>query len=340
MKKIFSKISLLLIILNIFNTLLGINLKPVYAATENNPPIINIESPTNNLSGVVTIQGYVLSDYDPSTFGFMKSSVYIDGNSRDTLSDLKTSINREDLKNKYSNYKYASTGGFSYRLDTGKLSNGNHKLKFELNEKLVKEIVISVKNNPSIVNIESPINSEILSGVAIIKGYILSDYDPSTFGIFNTSVHIDGESADIYALRDSIIRDDLKNKYPNYKYAEKGGFSYSLDTTKLSNGNHKIKFNLNGIEKETSISVKNNPPIVKVESPINTENLSGIVTIKGYVLSEYDLDEIGVLDRQVSIDDKFEGYIFNLLSRDDIKKQYPNYKYAEKSGFSYDLDTT
>lgn len=76
MKKFFSKISLLLIILNIFNTLLGINLKPVYAATENNPPIINIESPTNNLSGVVTIQGYVLSDYDPSTFGFMKSSVY------------------------------------------------------------------------------------------------------------------------------------------------------------------------------------------------------------------------------------------------------------------------
>ncbi|WP_346894082.1 hypothetical protein [Clostridium sp. UBA871] len=339
MKKIFSEISLLLIILNIFNTLLGVKLKPVYAATANNPPIINIESPTNNLSGVVTIKGYVLSDYDPSTFGLMTSSVYIDGAlDKSMFFNLTTSISREDLKKKYPNYKYAGTGGFSYKLDTGKLSNGNHKIRFKFNEKIQKEIVISVKNNPPIINIESPTNN--LSGVVTIQGYILSDYNPSTFGVMTSWVYIDGAITNSWDnLKTSISRDDLKKKYPDYKYAGTGGFSYNLDTTKLSNGNHKIKFKFNEIEKEILISVKNNPPIINIELPINTENLSGIVTIKGYVLSEYeDLDK--KYSKRVYVDNGLNGSIHNLISRDDIKKRYPNYKYAEKSGFSYNLDTT
>ena len=320
MKKNFFKISLLLIILNIFNTLLGINLKPVYAATANNPPIINIESPTNNLSGVVTIQGYVLSDYDPSIFGLMTSSVYIDGALYNSLGNLKTSISREDLKKKYPNYKYAGTGGFSYNLDTGKLSNGNHKIKFKFKE-IEKEIVISVKNNPPIINIESPTNN--LSGIVTIQGYILSDYDPSIFGFMTSWVYIDGALAgSMFNLKTSVSREDLKKKYPNYKYAGTGGFSYKLDTEKLSNGNHKVKFNFNGIEKEIVISIKNNPPIINIESPTN--NLSGVVTIQGCVLSDYDPSTFGFMTSNVYIDGAITDSLGDLktsISREDLKKE-------------------
>lgn len=100
-------------------------------------------------------------------------------------------------------------------------------------------------------------------GNIIFSGYVLGLSEELSF--MNSSVYVDGvdQGSTMFSLETEINRPEIKQKYPQYNNAEKSGFRYKLNTTKLKNGQHRIKFKFIGLEKEVIFNVKNYPKILK-----------------------------------------------------------------------------
>ncbi|MBD7912108.1 fibronectin type III domain-containing protein [Clostridium cibarium] len=308
-------------------------------------------------SGLIKGTGYVLSSYDPSTFNDENSydyncKMYVDDQSVD-YGNLIMQIKRDDIKQKYSDYKYSDKCGFSFTLNTLHLSNGHHKIKFKFIG-LEKEFSINVQNDVADMVIEGIDTTKIQGGIIKGTGYIISSYDPSLIEnnklLFssNCGVYIDGELTYNNKITTQLKRDDVKQRSPNYKYSDRCGFSFKIDTMALKDGQHKIKIKILNSEKEFTINVKNITPEIVIEGINSNQAVEGIITGTGYIISSYDPSEFMPSwegDCNVLIDGKGQNEFMGNMAlqvqfpRNDVKKKYPDYKYADKCGFSFTIDT-
>lgn len=305
-------------------------------------------------NGEINVSGYILSSYDPSLFddGIENANVYIDGVRQFQLFDnsLKTQLIREDVIKNYPDYKFAARCGFSFKLDIGKLSSGKHTIKLKFLS-MEKEFTINVQNNYSDIVVEGIDINQIQSGVIKGTGYVLSSYDPNTFNnpdewITNCDLYVDSKYVGGSNLKTQIKRDDVKQKYPDYNYSDKCGYSFTINTLELPNGKHTIKLSFRGLEKELTINVQNNTPTMVVDGIDINKPQSGNVKGTGYIVGDYDPSIINdnilfSFNCYVYVDGEhvYRDEILTQLNREDVKQKYPNYRYPDKCGFSFNIDT-
>ncbi|MBU3134602.1 hypothetical protein KPL40_19540, partial [Clostridium gasigenes] len=103
-------------------------------------------------SGITKYTGYLLSSYDPQ---FLKDGIFgdysvsIDDNQQSGEGYFSSALNikqpRKDVKNIYTDYKYADTCGFNFAIDTRKFTNGRHKIKIQF-KNIIKEFTFEINN--------------------------------------------------------------------------------------------------------------------------------------------------------------------------------------------------
>ncbi|MBU3134418.1 fibronectin type III domain-containing protein, partial [Clostridium gasigenes] len=318
--------------------------------------------------GIINCKGYIVSSYDPSTFGtlsgytsggcdiFIDGKEYIDG----VNSLVETNIQRDDLKQKYPDYKYADKSGFKFAIDSLQLSDGIHTIKVKI-ETCEKEFKVNVRNKYKDIFIQGMDSVSVKKGILKGEGYVLSGYDPtgfnngSEFGGGNCDVYIDGVGQTEFmgpkVLDLQIARNDVKSKYPDYIYADKCGFKFSIDTYKFTDGIHKLKIKFRSIEKEITINIQNKYRDISIDGFDSNNNKEGESSFTGYILSGYDPSELKVGDElgggncNIYIDGVGQSELMgsNILdlqiSRSDVKNKYPDYNYADKCGFKFTIDT-
>ena len=164
---------------------------------------------------------------------------------------------------------WSGDGDFTYSWDTTSESDGLHEIIAYANDTLGNQanyrIVVTVDNTPPSVSISEPTNNSVVGGTISIV-VVSDDANPNT-----TWLSIDG----------TIV------KY----WSGDGTFTYSWDTTSVSDGSHKIVAYANdtvGHQASYSITVAvdNTPPDVSISSPQNNSVVHSTITIE---LSSSDL---------------------------------------------------
>ena len=186
---------------------------------------------------------------------------------------------------------------------------------------------------PAKGNINNPNSLETVSGTYTVKGWFLDGEIVSKIEIL-----IDGTSIGEADYGDS--RPDIGSIFKDYNN-DNCGFHYSLDTTKLTSGNHSITIRetskagkqttLNG----TAFIVFNNyPPIGSLENPVGLETISGNYMVKGWFLDVNKVSKIEVI-----ADGDVLGEAAYGDARTDIGSQYPQY-WNNNCGFHYSLNSS
>ncbi|MCD6480861.1 MAG: PKD domain-containing protein [Thermoplasmata archaeon] len=175
-----------------------ISTSPPPPPPENHPPTISITSPQNGstVSGEVTIKGTAYDEDGDS----ITVEIRIDGGGW--------------------NIAEGSTS-WSYFLNASSLEEGKHVIYAraydgkEYSEIKSIEIIVAKKNHPPVVDITSPLNGAIVSGVVTIKG---------------TAYDEDGDSITVEIRIDGGEWENIGGE----------NWSYSLNTTGMKNGEHVV----------------------------------------------------------------------------------------------------
>ncbi|MBU3191205.1 hypothetical protein K9O30_18375 [Clostridium bowmanii] len=235
--------------------------------TLNLPSRSFIDTPADGLTipaseTTLSIDGWAL---DPS--GIKSVQVYID-NTHD--GDATLGISRPDVNTAFPGYVGGATSGFSYTFDISSLSGGNHTITVNsigVSGDVLSQNIIITTNLSSKAFIDNPTDGSTITTSETplsINGWALA---PSE--IKNVQVYVDNIYSGDATL--GIERPDVFAAFPGYVGGATSGFSYALDISTLSMGNHTISINSNGVNGEVlsqtciiNYNVPTDPLITKI----------------------------------------------------------------------------
>ena len=302
---------------------------PLTLVINNAPMQMYVDTPTNGsaIRGVVPISGWALN-----VSRISKVRVF-EGSSLLGTADLNLSYPSVNVV--YPGYSSGNNSGFSCVLDTSKLPNGVHTLKVEATgingEVVFWNIQIKVDNAPKMY-VDTPTTGSTIRGVAKISGWALN-----MSGITNVQIF---EGNSLLGTADlNLSYPSVNAEFPGYPSVNNSGFSYALDTTKLTAGNHTLKVQATGKNGEVqfwSIQVSvDNASKMYVDTPLDGSAIRGITKISGWAVNMAGISKVEI----------FEGS--SLLGTAALDESYPSvnvvfpgYPSGDKSGFSYALDAT
>jgi beta-N-acetylglucosaminidase len=291
-------------------------------------PMGVIDAPTagSTVNGVINVRGWIL-DYS----GVSKVEVLVDGQ---VVGQAQYGRSRPDVLNVFPAYQNANAG-YEFNFDTRSLTNGMHTISVKSTSKtgstlLVQAKTVNVQNLPPIGYIDSPASNSTISGITSVRGWFLD-----VSGVSKVEVLVDGRS--IGQATYGLSRPDVLRVIPAYQNAN-AGYEFALDTKLLTNGTHVISVRetgKNGIttEIQTTVTVKNLPPIGYIDAPTNESTINGITNVRGWFL-----DLSGVSSVEVLVDGKSMGHAQYGISRPDVLKVIPEYQNAN-AGYTFALDT-
>ncbi len=153
-------------------------------------------------------------------------------------------------------------GTFSYDWDSTGVSDGDHEIIAYANDTAGNmgsyRIIVTVDNTAPDVSISQPENNSVVADTVTIQLFS-NDEHPNT-----TWLTIDG----------SIVQ----------SWSGSGSFTYSWDTTSVTDGSHEIMAYANDtVGNQASyriiVTVDNTPPTVSISEPANNSVIGGVVTI-------------------------------------------------------------
>ncbi|XJZ29158.1 Ig-like domain-containing protein [Bacillota bacterium Lsc_1132] len=262
--------------------------------------------------------------------GVSKIEILLDGKS---VGQAEYGKNRNDVQKVFPNYQNANSG-FLYTLDTAQITNGAHTLTVREtgNNGIESKInqIINIENLKTLGNVDNPVNNAVVNGTIEVRGWALDDY-----GLSKVEILVDGKVSGIAKYGSN--RPDVARVFPKYNNSN-SGFLYSLDTTKLTNGQHSIMVRETGINGESTIigtqtvNVKNLQSRGSIDAPTNGATIQGDTIIKGW-----SLDGNGVKKIEVLVDGITVGAAQYGLARPDVKSVFPEYQNAN-AGYQYTLN--
>ena len=192
---------------------------------------------------------------------------------------------------------------------------------------------------PAKSNLESPSNSEVINnGKLRVKGWALH-----AFGIKEIKVLVD--NSQVATINTGISRLDVNSTYPGYFNGTNSGFDETIDISNLGSGNKTVEVIIVARNGETqsykrNIVVKGEnvslPKINSLDAPTNNSVVTdGNLQIRGWAL-----DEAGVKEVRVYIDNKDFGTITYGTTRTDVNKAYPGYSSGNNAGFDGKIDVS
>ena len=185
---------------------------------------------------------------------------------------------------------------------------------------------------PAKSNLESPSNSEVITnGKLRVKGWALH-----AFGIKEIKVLVD--NSQVATITTGVSRADVNSTYPGYFNGANSGFDETIDISNLGTGNKTVEviivarngetqsYKRNIVVKDENVSL---PKINNLDSPTNNSVVTdGNLKIRGWAL-----DEAGVKEVRVYIDNKDFGTVTYGTTRADVNNAYPGYSSGNNAGF-------
>ena len=192
---------------------------------------------------------------------------------------------------------------------------------------------------PAKSNLESPSNSEVITnGKLRIKGWALH-----AFGITEIKVLVD--NSQVATLSTGVSRSDVNSTYPGYFNGANSGFDETIDISNLGTGNKTVEVKIIARNGETqsykrNIVVKDGnvslPKISNLDAPTNNIVVTdGNLKIRGWAL-----DQAGVKEVRVYIDNKDFGAVTYGTTRSDVNNAYPGYSSGNNAGFDGTIDVS
>jgi hypothetical protein len=162
-------------------------------------------------------------------------------------------LERFDVATYYPTYPDALRSGFAFTLDVGSLMAlgvppGNHNIKVRVGD---QEQTFATLPNPAGVNvffscapsaanfssfgyIEMPQRDDLVGGTVTFYGWALDENG----GIRNVGIYIDGQFMGPAAY--GYSRPDVHKVYPFVTDAVHSGWTFTIDTTQLTNAKHRL----------------------------------------------------------------------------------------------------
>ncbi|UOY94508.1 Ig-like domain-containing protein [Ectobacillus sp. JY-23] len=285
--------------------------------------VIDSPVPGTTLRGDHTVSGWFL---DGS--GVAKIEVLVDG---EVVGRAAYGDARPDVKRAYPEYNNGHAG-YHYTLDTTKFSSGTHRIT--IRETGANGQVITLPDRIVTISsaqgyMDNPAPDETMSGSYNVSGWFLDES-----GVAKIEVLIDGKVIGEASYGDA--RPDVQRAYPRYNNAN-AGYQYTLNTTLLSEGMHRITVRETGKNgmvmtlPERSIQVLN--AVGYIDNPSSEELISGIYNVSGWFV-----EKSGVAKVEVLVDGKAAGEAIYGDARPDVKRALPYFN-NENAGYHYALDT-
>lgn len=127
---------------------------------------------------------------------------------------------------------------YSYCIKARPISAGTHTITVEAigNNQTIEDRKISININKlqAKTHIDTPKVNTVITDSVDITGWALN-----SFGISNVKIFVDGKYINSATI--GLSRPDVDIVYPNYINGVNSGYSYTLDTSRLTIGSHTIK---------------------------------------------------------------------------------------------------
>ena len=193
---------------------------------------------------------------------------------------------------------------------------------------------IETKMDP-LVWIDNPVSNSTMSNTTelLVRGWALNKSGIKEVKIYLSDSFIG--SAEI-----GKSRPDVRNVYKQYKDADKSGYEYKIDASKLGTGSKKIRVQAignDGIKEESSITVNlaKLTPNMWIDEPTAELNVQGNVKVRGWAINGSGIKEV-----KIYVNDSYIGNADIGKYRPDVNKVYPNYMSSDKSGYEYTISST
>lgn len=297
---------------------------------------ICVDSPSDSIesTGDVTVSGWAINHAGVSRVDFyLDNFTWLGSSSMSTRSDVNAALNSSGT------YRDALHSGFSYTIAAEKLTPGDHTVYIAAIGKdgSVQWAVKTIHVGPASQGcIDSPSANATATGDVTVSGWALSHA-----GISRVDVYLDnniwiGSTSDLYARADVNA---ARNPDGTYKNGLNSGFSYTIDSSKLTPGVHTIR--VAAISKDgsvqwltTTINVINSQTCI--DAP-GTDTLYGDVTVSGWSISHAGISRVDFYVDNFT----WAGSTSAIYNRADVAAVYNAsgaYPNSLKSGFSYTID--
>lgn len=239
--------------------------------------------------------------------------------------------------------------GWNIVMDTTQLADGHHTFAATGTTASGQSSTIStaftVKNltsaNPLKLNIDSPnAQSTPFSGMASFAGWAVSDNGSIT----SVQIFVDGVARG--AAQYGVDRPDVCAAYPGRAGCPNVGWSFSLDTTLLTNGAHTLEADVTSSAAEhatisrpfnVSNSYLGNPITVSIDQPAGDASpYEGLAQFSGWAIDQ----SSAISSVAISIDGIPYSAAQYGISRPDICSSYPGAPGCPNVGWAILVDTT
>jgi N-acetylmuramoyl-L-alanine amidase len=297
-------------------------------------PKMWIEDPQNNatLKGTsAQVRGWSLN-----ASGVKQVVVYIDGKQ---IGNANIAQARPDVNHTYPGYTGGANSGFTYTLDLTNITVGQHTLKIKSlgndGSSIEQDRKININKPIPRMWVETPQNNTSISGTSTkIVGWSLNGS-----GVKQVVIYVDGNKIGNASIGQA--RPDVNHTYPGYTGGANSGYTYNLDISKLTGGQHTLTVESlgndgNSIKQDRKININKPSSKMWVETPQNNASLSGTSTN----IIGWSLNGSGVKQVAIYVDGSKVGNANIGQARSDVNGVYPGYPGGANSGFTYNFDTS
>ncbi|QAT41036.1 Ig-like domain-containing protein [Clostridium sp. JN-9] len=293
-------------------------------------PLMCIDEPAYGqpITSSTTVRGWALN---PS--GVKEVDILVDGQNMGTAS---IGLSRPDVAIAYPGYTNGSQSGYTYTLSTANLQAGSHSLVVKAvgNDDTFtsRSMSITVQKPVPLMSIDEPAYGQSITSSATVRGWALN---PS--GVKEVDILVDGKNMGTAAI--GLSRPDVAAAYPGYTNGSQSGYTYTLSTSGILGGTHKVTVKAMGndgsfISKDMSISVQKPVPLMSMDEPAYGQSITSSATVRGWALNPSGVKKVDIL-----VDGQNMGTAAIGLSRPDVAAAYPGYTNGSQSGYIYTLST-
>ena len=291
-------------------------------------PMMNIDEPSANstVKGNVKVRGWALNES-----GIREVKIYVQGK---YVGNAALGKSRPDVKNAYPQYINSDKSGYEYTINASSLGSGTNTIKVQAigNDGTSKtyNINVNAEKLAPIMNVDEPRVNLTATGNINVRGWALN-----ASGIKEVKVYAQDKYVGSAALGKS--RPDVKNAYSVYPNADKSGYEYTINTSAIAVGGNTIKVQAignDGTSQTYSVKINKPSPLMSIDEPTLNSTTGGNIKVRGWALNASEVKEV-----KVYVDDAYVGSAALGKSRADVKKAFPQYINADKSGYEYTINT-
>jgi hypothetical protein len=207
------------------------------------PPSVYIDSLSQGqaIGGSVIVAGWAIDNTTVAGTPIAFVQIAVDGT---TVGAATYGTVRGDVCGPYPNRPGCPNVGFTYALNTTSLTNGAHTITATATDTDSPpdsgsfSVTVNVSNGPPSVFIDSLSQGQTISGTVTVAGWAIDNTTVPITPIGSVQIKVDGITAGSATY--GVQRLDVCAVYPGRPNCPNVGFTFQLNTTKLSAGTHTI----------------------------------------------------------------------------------------------------